>query len=230
MSNLFPEINDNLSGTFPEAIDLDSPMQNIGDSSGVNLYLMRHASTDIDDQDKAHGWLDEPLNDKGIEESKQIADQLKGVKINQLLTSDLQRARQTGYFVSGVTGTHPEPTSDLRPLDLGKYSGMKHSDAHEALNPIYDKWNQDPTSKIPGGESFKDFQDRNQSVLDRIASMPEGSNVAVVGHSMTMRLFQDLIEKGKTEAGKMLKNVGDEPFMKRFKIKQSTPETVGVRG
>lgn len=235
MGNLFPELSDNedtsssYSGMFPEL----SGSQN----DPITLYLMRHTSTDIDDQDKSHGWLDPAINAKGTMEAAMMAKDLQGVHLDSLITSDLQRARQTGDFIAQATGTQAQATPSLRPLNMGQYSGATHDQIHSDLAPLFKRWQDGDTSlPTPGGESFDDFQNRNAPVLKQVMNMDSGSKVGIVGHSMTMKLFKQLINNGgEPVSGQQINETlqDHEPHMEIIQLKKpklGTPTSSGVRG
>ena len=68
------------------------------------IYVVRHGETEWNAIDKVLGRTDIPLNAKGIEQARKLADSLKDLKIDVFLCSPLTRARQTADAISDATG------------------------------------------------------------------------------------------------------------------------------
>lgn len=186
---MFPEmVRDTSSGNAPKK----------GSSNHVTLNVVRHASTDIDDKASTHGWIDAPLNDKGVKESIEAAKRFRDIPVDRLYSSDLQRARQTASMIAGHTGAKLVTQFGLRPIDMGKLSGKKHEENQEEMQKLYERWKTDPTVKIPEGESFKDFENRNLGTIQSIlqGSKP-GEHLAIVGHAITSALLKGYAKKGE---------------------------------
>lgn len=196
MSKLFPEVSDRLSGVFPElyrgARRLPEPA-----TDAVNLYVTRHTETDIDKDDRSHGWLDIPLNAKGVSEAEDIAEQFSGLPVGEIHSSDLTRAQQTAHIVADSMGAQVKPTPDLRPINMGVLSGMKHDEIEGYIKPIVKAWQKDPTIQIPQGESFADYQNRVlKAVQGLISQKKPGDSVAIMGHSHTVSLLDAMARNG----------------------------------
>lgn len=189
---LFPEVNDQISQMFPELTQADAPTI----KATTTVYFVRHTTTDIDDASRSHGWLDEPLNDKGINQAIEVAKKFNNIKIDCLYCSDLQRARQTAYFIAGVTGVHPQPMPAMRPIDMGDYSGESEDKIDRELGSVFKKWQTDKTKEIPGGESFDSFEKRNLYGIQQIIFKESGKTVVIVGHSITSTLFDEMSKQG----------------------------------
>lgn len=61
----------------------------------TELILIRHGETDWNRELRFQGQLDVPLNAIGQEQARRVAERLAQEAIHQLVSSDLQRARQT---------------------------------------------------------------------------------------------------------------------------------------
>ena len=62
----------------------------------VTIYVVRHGETDWNLQGRIQGSTDNSLNAKGREQAAAIAAQLAQLSIDQISTSGLSRAIQTG--------------------------------------------------------------------------------------------------------------------------------------
>ena len=67
------------------------------------IYFVRHGATDWNENKntqgqkdpKCQGRADLDLNEKGVEQAKQTAEKLKGIKFDRVICSPLKRAKQT---------------------------------------------------------------------------------------------------------------------------------------
>lgn len=200
MSSIFPEVHDRLSGVFPEAISRN-PGHSRDAAGTATIHMVRHTSTDIDDKGSTHGWIDETLNDKGKRDASAVASMLEKILpksgLTNLYTSDLMRAKQTAHMVGAHAGADIIPQFGLRPIDMGNLSGKTHDENAEQMAKLYEKWKTDKSAKIPGGESFADFENRNLGTIQSIlqGSRP-GDSIAIVGHSITAKLLQKYAQIG----------------------------------
>lgn len=137
------------------------------------IYLIRHGETEWSLSGQHTGSTDIPLTAHGEEEARRMAPYLQGISFTRVLTSPLQRARQTAVLVGlGVTAeVHP----DLSEWNYGKYEGRKSAEIH-AERP---DWNlfQDG---CPGGESPSQVSDRADRLIAYLRTL-EG-NVALCAH------------------------------------------------
>ena len=82
----------------------------------TTLYLIRHGETDWNVEGRWQGHADVPLNEHGRQQAIQISQQLAGVGLAAIYSSDLQRAQETAQALSAVTGlgvrTEPPPARD----------------------------------------------------------------------------------------------------------------------
>jgi len=68
------------------------------------LYVTRHGQTGWNALDKVLGRTDIPLDEKGMEQARELARSLKDTEIDEIRCSPLMRTRQTGESVSEATG------------------------------------------------------------------------------------------------------------------------------
>jgi broad specificity phosphatase PhoE len=103
----------------------DTPQEPIEDPK---LYMVRHGDTEANDDDIVHGWVNVPLNDKGIEQAHKTADSLKDKDITHIITSDLPRAKQTANIIANKLGVPVYEDPRLRTWDSGDLDGTTNHD------------------------------------------------------------------------------------------------------
>ena len=80
------------------------------------IYLIRHGQTDWNIVHRIQGHLDIPLNDTGRAEVKARAKQLESLRIDQIISSDLSRAKETAHIIGKnlTPNTEHEKHRDLQ--------------------------------------------------------------------------------------------------------------------
>src|SRR6476619_7436035 len=110
------------------------------------LYLIRHGETEWSLSGAHTGRTDLPLTARGEERARAIGQFLHGRTFATVLTSPLQRARETcrlaGYSDAAVI------EESLREWDYGDYEGRSTPDIQKD-RPGWNLWNDG----VPNGES-----------------------------------------------------------------------------
>jgi alpha-ribazole phosphatase len=164
----------------------------------MRLILIRHGETDYSLARRYCGFSDPPLNDEGIRQSRQLAVRLKGMRIDQVYSSDLVRARQTAEIVFPQDTV--EPVADWREMNFGLFEGLTHEQILHRYATLYRNWVDDPARVKPlGGEGLRDFSKRVRERISAVVSQHEGRTVAVVTHGGPIRIaLCDALQLGLT--------------------------------
>jgi broad specificity phosphatase PhoE len=64
-----------------------------------HLILIRHGQTEWNATGRWQGQADPPLNDTGRAQARQTALELRALKLDELISSDLRRARETAEII-----------------------------------------------------------------------------------------------------------------------------------
>ncbi len=144
------------------------------------LWLIRHGETEWSRSGAHTGRTDIPLNDAGRAEAAEIGRLLAGRRFALVLTSPLQRARQTcrlaGY------GDVAQVDANLHEWDYGDYEGRTTAEIR-ALAPGWSLWRDG----VPNGETIEQVAGRAQSVIAR--AMAAGGDVALFSHGHLLRIL-----------------------------------------
>jgi probable phosphoglycerate mutase len=160
------------------------------------IYIMRHGETGANKSDKFRGWIEVPLNEQGVKEAKQARKYLADKGIQEVFCSDLGRAVNTARIV--MPGRHAEKDKLLRPWDVGMFSGKSRETNQGALNHYIDN----PEIQIPGGESLKEFSDRQKKAFEKYVKIARLQGpILLVAHSSNAIQAEKLVE-GKDELGR----------------------------
>ncbi|MDT2009963.1 histidine phosphatase family protein [Rhodococcus opacus] len=148
------------------------------------IALVRHGQTDLNVQRRWQGSTDPPLNATGIGHAlaaaRQIGTHFPGIDWSRIVTSPLQRARQTANLISVLTRV--PVTGTCRQLV------EQHGGAAEGLteSEIRRRWPEE--AEIPGIEPRTEAADRVTSALIAIAHNHSDENLLVVGHGTVLNL------------------------------------------
>ncbi len=136
--------------------------------------FIRHGATALNstpDKDRIRGWVDVPLDDRGLQEAEKIGRKLALLKTKPrvLFSSDLQRASKTAHIISQMAGIPlAPPVHGLRPWNLGHFQGMESV----SIAPQMKMFINNPGHRVPGGESFNEFGQRFIGALKGILQTP----------------------------------------------------------
>ena len=144
------------------------------------VYLVRHGETAWSISRQATGRTDIPLTNRGERDAQELGTQLQGLNFAQVLTSPLQRARQTAALAGFGGRALPDP--DLTEWDYGAYEGRRTAEI-QAERPGWRLFEDG----CPGGETLQAVSVRADRVIDRIREL--GSNVLVFAHRDILRIL-----------------------------------------
>ena len=153
------------------------------------LLLVRHGENEYTKKGRLAGYIrGVHLNDRGLEQARQLAAALKSAPVKAVYASPLERARETAKPIAQELGLEIQIEKGLMETDVGDWQGR--SLRRLALNS---KWKivQGAPSRahFPNGESFYQCQTRVVTALDRICMQHKSSDlIAVVFHADPIRL------------------------------------------
>jgi broad specificity phosphatase PhoE len=147
---------------------------------------MRHAATALNDpaDPKLRGTIDAPLDEAGLSALYAAARSLVGEGIERIVTSDLNRARDTAEAVRCVLGLKRIwPSYSLRPWQYGELAGMSYKEGMPLLRYFTYHAHETP----PGGEPNELFLERWGAALQQLldAALTGPRTLAVV-HSRNL--------------------------------------------
>lgn len=154
----------------------------------MELFLIRHARTDWNDQGLWQGNTDVPLNEAGFEQAKRIAQRLSKHCVKMIYTSPLLRASQTALVISETLNVPLSVDERLRECEISLWNGLTMQETLERYRDEYVRWSTQPDAQIDGVESLQRVQDRILCFFEEIAEKPFDS-VVLVSHAMVLRAF-----------------------------------------
>ncbi len=155
-----------------------------------NIYLLRHAETDWNSEERLQGILDVPLNAAGVRQLRLLSRRLQKLRIGQIFTSPLVRARQTAAILASGRACHPCVHTDLREVHHGDWSGKTMKTIQRLYPSQVEAWRFEPEHlRIDGAERLQDVYVRAARFLRMLSATSLDQNVLVVGHGVTNSLI-----------------------------------------
>ena len=141
------------------------------------IYLARHGETAWSLSGQHTGLTDLPLTERGERTARRLGERLKGLTLDRVLTSPLQRARRT-CDLAGF-GNVAEVDHDLVEWDYGQYVGRRTAEI-QAERPDWQLFRDG----CPGGESPAQVAVRADRVVGRVRAVQGDVLLFSSGHFM----------------------------------------------
>jgi len=145
-----------------------------------DLWLIRHGETEWSRSGAHTGRTDLPLTPAGREKAKAIAQALSGHSFALVLTSPLERARDTCALAGFGDAAQLEP--NLQEWDYGDYEGRTTVQIREKV-PNWSLWDQG----FPNGETIDQVAARAGAVIAR--ALTANGDVALFAHGHILRIL-----------------------------------------
>jgi broad specificity phosphatase PhoE len=134
------------------------------------------------------------LTQIGREQAREVAETLRSLEFDQLITSDLARAYETASIIGDVLNLAPVADSLLRERCFGVLEGEPSEMLDSASSGIIDDVLVDPDARPSGGESFRDVVTRAGIFLDALRDSLGSARVLVVTHGGTIRALRAYVD------------------------------------
>ncbi len=154
----------------------------------LKIIFVRHGST-ARNENHTHQNKEEPLSKEGLIQAERVANRLKGVKADLILSSRCRRAVQTAHAISNSIGKRVIYTSLLNELaDPSEFFGKEYVvDSVVRIAEEIRAHAADPKWHYSDEENFFDLKKRAIRALEFIKSK-KAETVIVVTHSVFMRM------------------------------------------
>ncbi|HRQ39595.1 MAG TPA: histidine phosphatase family protein [Chloroflexota bacterium] len=157
----------------------------------TTLLLIRHGETDWNVDGRYTGQSDIPLNDTGRAQARQAAAQLADNPPDVVISSDLERARETAEIIAAAFHLPVFTDPRLREINQGVWEGMYFADIKAKYTAEFAAREADPLSVAPpGGETVGQVRERVLTAVADIRQQYPGQRVAVVAHGLALALIK----------------------------------------
>lgn len=173
----------------------------------MKIFLVRHGQ---DDSSVRGGWSDSPLTAIGVRQSVDLANEISSnaerYNIGKILSSDIERAKQTAVIIADRLNLSIELTPKFREVNNGELAGLDNRTAEEKYPNLF--WrNFDWEEHYPNGESPKEFCERISNAWKELTlsvaqtPLPHGKNLLLVTHGGVINIIR-CIASGKEYSNK----------------------------
>lgn len=158
----------------------------------MRVYLLRHGESRSNADPELIAIPEhegDALSDRGREQAAAAAEAVASLGIARIVTSPMQRARETAAIVAGRIGHEPEVWEWLHELrEPSTYAGLTRVEQERQRWSNRMSHNPDPAYRPGDGESFADLlarveRARDQLVADRV------DRTLLVGHGVFFRFM-----------------------------------------
>ncbi len=155
----------------------------------VRLILVRHGEVEERWRGTIYGRLDVPLSDRGMEQSRLVAEVLQHEPLDAVVSSGLQRAEAAAALIRSTRlGIERADDPRLTELDRGDWAGRQISELTQVDPQAMERWTSTRGAiQAPGGESPAALAARTRPAFEELARRFEGGTVAVVAHLWVVR-------------------------------------------
>ena len=186
------------------------------------IYFVRHGESEGNASPVRKGVMSS-LSEKGKEQAKSIAQRCTGIHIDLLVSSTVNRAKETAEIISEKI-SKPIELSDLfierrRPSEV--YGKPKNDPiALHIENEINKNFSKEGW-RYSDEDNFDDLKKRALEALDYLANRPE-ENILVVSHGFFLRIVMACVVHGPDLTGKEC-----EGFIRTFHMENTGMTVLG---
>jgi alpha-ribazole phosphatase len=151
----------------------------------MSILLIRHAETDM--AGRFCGHSDPKLNAAGERQALRVAEEVSGLGIARIYSSDLRRAAQTAAAIAQRAGIAVNHRVGLREIDFGQWEGLDWRQIELRFPEEADLWLREfPLRSAPGGEAYSAFTDRVETTIATLLRKTRNVTTALVTHRGVM--------------------------------------------
>ncbi len=149
------------------------------------LYLVRHGETVLTPTRKFSGVgaLDPELTADGLAQAERVAVEVAKLKPDVLISSPLQRTRQTAEAIAAATGLEIVYDKDWYELSFGTWDGKSIEEVKAETPDDYQAWLNSSSYRPGGGESYDEARIRVEAAMENIVAEYPGKKVVIVTHN-----------------------------------------------
>ncbi|AVQ90257.1 adenosylcobalamin/alpha-ribazole phosphatase [Citrobacter freundii] len=149
----------------------------------MRLWLVRHGETEANVAGLYSGHAPTPLTERGIAQAQTLSTLLRDVHVDNVLCSELERARHTTQLILGDREIPVRNMPELNEMFFGDWEMRHHRDLAREDAENYAVWCNDWQNATPtNGEGFQAFSLRVERFIAQLDNYKMCQNLLVVSH------------------------------------------------
>ena len=161
----------------------DNRSQAFKGKPGCRVFLFRHGETANADRVCLNGHFDVDLSDKGMEQSRRLAEALIPQPLKAVYSSDLQRTHKAARLIAEPHGLQSVAFPELRELSFGEWEGKSLAELNEKYpGEMNQRIKQTESFRAEGGETFQELHNRVVPKFMELTQNHPGETIAFVCH------------------------------------------------
>ena len=167
----------------------------------TTIFFIRHGETILTPTRKFSGVgaLDPVLTADGLAQADRVAAEVAKLAPEVLISSPLQRTRQTAEAISKTTGLEIIFDTDWYELSFGTWDGKSIEEVKDEDPDGYQAWLNSSSYRAGGGESSDEVAIRVNAALDKVVAEYPGKKVVVVTHNGVIKSAANLAIGGPND-------------------------------
>ncbi len=147
----------------------------------VEVYVMRHGETEANIRQVLMGREDSPFTEAGWRQPVEVARHLVNRSLARIYSSPMARTRRTAALVRDALGHSVPMTTEsaIAEIDAGEFTGLTFQEVRSRIriDAVLGEFH------YPGGESWRDVQERAVAFVYGLRSRHNGEAVLLVTHA-----------------------------------------------
>lgn len=154
------------------------------------IILVRHGQTDWNTDKRFRGLADVELNDKGVEQARNLAKRLSAMAIAAVYSSPIKRALKTAEIIAEPHHLPIRIEPGFSNVDYGLWQGLTLEEISQEFPILFQQWLEEPQRvSFPNGESIADIGRRALEALQRLAKKHQQENIVIVAHQAINKII-----------------------------------------
>ena len=154
------------------------------------ICLVRHGETSWNLEGRTQGRQDSHLTEKGLYQAKMLGKRLVRENIDEIYSSDLDRAKATALIIGKELGLNCHYNNGLAEMCFGLWEGLTTNEIGNSYPKELDIWHSTPhLACLPEGESLVLAQERIKASVEEIVNATGDKNILIVSHGTVIKLY-----------------------------------------
>jgi broad specificity phosphatase PhoE/ribonuclease HI len=175
--------------TRPTDQDPAAALPHPRDGEPTRFVIVRHGETTWGSQARFAGRQDVALTPRGRRQATAVAGRIRLLAPAVVLTSPLQRCRNTAQAIAAEVGAPVVVDDRLIDGTLGEWTGFRAIEIEERWPTEFAAWRSDADAAPPGGESFTEIRQRVRPLMTDSLATYRGHTIVLVTHAAPSKMI-----------------------------------------